>query len=135
MYTGGYWAHMGVEVVEVTPGTCTSRINLREHHFNSNQVVHGGVISGLIDCAAGIAVRSVRDPADIAERPNATSDLHVQYLAAAKGTELVATATVLKAGRTAFFVGVDVADDAGRLVARGSGTFVASAGHVPPSPK
>lgn len=129
MYTGRYWAHMGIEVLEVAPGRCTSRILLREHHLNSNQVVHGGVISGLIDSAAGIAVRSARTPEAIAAEPNATSDLHVQYLSAARGSELVATARVLKAGRTALFADVDVRDDAGRLVARGSGTFVVSPAH------
>lgn len=129
MYTGRYWAHMGIEVLEVTAGSCTSRIQLKEHHFNSNQVVHGGVISGLIDSAAGIAVRSARTPEAIAAAPNATSDLHVQYLSAARGSELLATARVLKAGRTAVFADVDVRDDQGRIVARGSGTFVISPAH------
>ncbi|MGE5594888.1 MAG: PaaI family thioesterase [Hyphomicrobiales bacterium] len=128
IYSGRYWAHMGIEVVEVGDGRCTSRIALKDHHFNYNDVVHGGVISGLIDSAAGLAVRSVRDPEAIRDRPHATSDLHVSYLGAAMGTELVARSRVLKAGRTAIFTEVEVFDDRDRMVARGSVTFVIAAG-------
>jgi len=127
IYTGRYWAHMGIETLDVGDGACTSRIALADHHFNYNNVVHGGVISGLIDSAAGLAVRSIREPEEIARRPHATSDIHVSYLGPAMGTELVAKARVLKAGRTALFTEVEVFDDRKRLVARGSVTFVIAA--------
>jgi len=126
IYSGRYWAHMGIEFIDVGEGAAESRIQLRDHHFNYNDVVHGGVISGLIDSAAGLAVRSLRTPEEIAERPHATSDLHVTYLGPATGTELVAKARVLKAGRTAIFTSVEVFDDRQRMVARGSVTFVIS---------
>jgi uncharacterized protein (TIGR00369 family) len=121
---GRYWAHLGIEHVEAKDGRAVNRVRLEEHHLNYNDVVHGGVISGMIDSAAGAATRSLRPLEEIAERPHATSDLHVQYLAAARGTELVARARVVKAGRTAVFVEVEVEDDQGKLVARGSVTFV-----------
>lgn len=127
IYSGRYWARMGIESLEVGEGTCVSRIVLAEHHFNYNDVVHGGVISGLIDSAAGLAVRSLRAPEEIADRPHATSDIHVSYLGPAMGTELVAKARVLKAGRTALFTEVEVFDDRERMVARGSVTFVIAA--------
>lgn len=127
-YAGRYWGHMGIEFLDVASGRCTTRVGLREHHFNYNDVVHGGVISGLVDSAAGMAIRTVRTPAEIAERPHATSDLHITYIAPARGTELVARARVIRAGRTALFTEVEVFDDDERLVARGSVTFVVGAG-------
>lgn len=131
VYSGRYWGHLGIEFLDVSPGTCRARIALSDNHFNYNDVVHGGVISGLIDSAAGTAVRATRTSAEIAERPHATSDLHVQYLAGASGSELVAEARLIKAGRTAIFTDVEVFDDRRRLVARGSVTFVIAARGAP----
>lgn len=122
--SGRYWGLLGIEAIEAEPGRVRKRIRLREHHLNYNNVAHGGVISSLIDSAAGAAARTLRTPAEIRERPHATSDLHVSYLAPAAGTELVAEARVVKAGRTAIFVEVDVTDDSNRLVAKGMATFV-----------
>jgi uncharacterized protein (TIGR00369 family) len=117
---------MGIEITDAGAGEARSRIVLQDHHLNYNDVAHGGVVSGLIDSAAGAAVRTVRTLNEITERPHATSDLHVQYLAGARGTELRAHGRVVKAGRTALFVDVWVTDDADRPVARGSVTFVVS---------
>jgi uncharacterized protein (TIGR00369 family) len=120
---GRYWDHLGIEQLEAEDGRGVCRVALRDHHLNYNDVAHGGVISGLIDSAAGLAARSLRTAEEISDRPHATSDLHVQYLSAARGV-VTATGTVVKAGRTALFAHVDVTDERGRLVARGSVTFV-----------
>ena len=124
---GRYWAHLGIEVVESRDSIGVCRVLLREHHLNYNDIAHGGVVASLIDSAAGAAVRSVRSPEEVTARPHATSDLHVSYLAAARGTELVARARVLKAGRTVLFTDVEVTDDTGRMIARGSVTLVVGA--------
>ena len=122
--TGRYWGLLGIEAIEAEPGRVVKRVKLKEHHLNYNDVVHGGVISSLVDSAGGAAARTLRTKQEIRERPHATSDLHVSYLARAAGSELTADARVIKSGRTAIFVEVDVKDDAGLLVARGMVTFV-----------
>jgi uncharacterized protein (TIGR00369 family) len=53
---------------------------MHEHLLNSNQMVHGGVIATLADCAAAAAVRTVLD--DDVFTP--TIDLHMNYLAPAR---------------------------------------------------
>jgi uncharacterized protein (TIGR00369 family) len=126
---GRYWALVGIEFVEARPGEAVCRVLLRDHHLNYNNVVHGGVISSLVDSSAGGAVRTIRSLEEIAARPHATSDLHVSYLSAAKGRELRARAKVVRAGRTALFTEVEVTGDGGKLVARGMVTFVI--GHHP----
>lgn len=128
LYAGRYWGLVGIETVSAKPGEVVNRVLLQEHHLNYNHVVHGGVISSLIDSAAGGAVRSIREAAEMKARPHATSDLHVVYLSPASGGELIAAAKVVKAGRTAIFTEVDVVTDAGKLVARGMVTFVIGAG-------
>ncbi len=127
-YSGRFWGLMGIEIVAAERGMATYRIPLREHHLNTKDVAHGGVISALIDSAAGGAARSMRTPAEIAARPHATSDLHVSYLAGAAGTQLTAVAKVVQAGRTAIFTEIEVTDDRGRIVARGMATFVIGGG-------
>ncbi|MDZ7729094.1 MAG: PaaI family thioesterase [Dehalococcoidia bacterium] len=126
--TGRYWEMVGIETVEAVDGTATCRVDLDERHLNYNDVVHGGVTSGLIDSAAGSAVRSLRTMEDIRERPHATTDLHVSYLSGARGSELVAHARVIRQTRTAIFVEVDVLDERERPVARGLTTFVITQG-------
>jgi len=121
---GRYWELVGIETVAAEPGRVVNRVRLREAHLNYNDVVHGGVISSLIDSVAGGAVRTLREESEIRQRPHATSDLHVSYLAPARGTELVAEAKVVKMGRTAAFTQVEVRDDSGRVVALGLVTFV-----------
>lgn len=128
LYSGRFWGLVGIETVAAEKGLVTNRILLRDEHLNYNHVVHGGVISSLVDSAAGGAVRTTRSPEEITARPHATSDLHVAYLSPVTGTELVAEARVIKAGRTAIFTEVDVRDDRGKTVAKGMVTFVIGAG-------
>lgn len=124
---GGFWGLVGIEAVSAMDGVATARVMLGGQHLNYNGVVHGGVISSLVDSAAGFAVRSLRTHSEVAARPHATANLHVSYLAGAKGSELRAEARVVKAGRTAVFTEVSVVDDRGAEVARGSVTFVIGA--------
>ena len=121
---GRFWKLVGIDFDSAEPGRVVCTVHLRADHLNYNEVVHGGVISSLIDSAAGGAVRTIRTRDEIAARPHATSDLHVVYLAAARGARLVADARVVRSGRTAVFTEVDVTDDTAKLVARGLVTFV-----------
>jgi uncharacterized protein (TIGR00369 family) len=54
----------------------------------------------------------------------ATVDMRVDYLRLAGGSELVATATVVKMGRTIGVVDVRISDDQQRLVAIGRAAYV-----------
>lgn len=86
------------------------------------EVMHGGAIASLIDCAAGAAVLSLRVEGDESWGGQATLDMNVSYLNAAQD-EVVAEATVLRQSRRLAFVGVDVRDRAGTLMAVGRATY------------
>ncbi len=132
-HDGGYWGMVGIETSVPEDGTSRCRVVVRYDHMNYNGVVHGGVISGLIDSAAGAAVGSTRKPAEVKERPHATTDLHVSYISGARGKELLADARVIKKTRSAVFVDVTVHDENERLIAKGLVTFVITAGRPPVS--
>ena len=82
---------------------------------------HGGVLASLIDIA-GHAVVAVRFG-----RMAPTIDLRIDYLRAADGSELVAQAKIVRAGRTMALADVEVTDAGGRVVAVGRGADGAGA--------
>ena len=77
---------------------------------------HGGVIAGLIDLTAHAAI------AVKIGHTAPTVDLRIDYMRAAGGTDLLATGSVRRAGRTLAVVDVDVTSD-GKLIAVGRGLF------------
>jgi uncharacterized protein (TIGR00369 family) len=80
-------------------------------------VMHGGAISALID-TAGMAAAWADDtePESLA---GSTVGLTVDFLAAAKGSDLTARGRVLRRGRSLCFCEVDVTDSDGEPVAKG----------------
>ncbi|WP_422677991.1 PaaI family thioesterase [Blastococcus brunescens] len=86
---------------------------------------HGGVIASLADLAghAAVAVRT--------GRVSPTIDLRIDYLRAARGEALVATATVLRAGRSIARVDVHIHDPGGALVAVARGRSAPSPDPTP----
>ena len=84
-------------------------------------VVHGGAISTLADTAATVVSwAGVEDPGN---GRGATVALTVEFLAAARGKDLTATARVLRRGRAICFSEVDVTEPDGTLVAKALATY------------
>ncbi|GAA4343322.1 hypothetical protein GCM10023144_46110 [Pigmentiphaga soli] len=117
-----FHAVLGPEAVGVDAdaGTVVIRLPYREafRRAAGSADIHGGVIATLIDLAAHAAV------AVQTGRMAPTIDLRIDYLRAAPGTDLLATARTLRVGRTIARADVEVtaAGDA-RPVAVGRGTF------------
>jgi len=78
---------------------------------------HGGPIAAVIDTVGDFALIMMLG------RGLPTINFRVDYLRPAVGTGLVATARVRRAGKSVGVVDVDVADDAGRIVAIGRATY------------
>lgn len=83
---------------------------------------HGGPIAAFIDIAGDFAL-ALHVGAAVP-----TINFRTDYLRPAVQTDLTATARVRRAGRTVGVVDIDVADDAGRLVAVGRGCYSTQAG-------
>ena len=76
-------------------GEAVAALNVDDRHLNPNGVVHGGVVFTLVDTAMGRATMSVLDEGRIC----ASIEVAVRYLRPINGGRLVATASVLRAGR------------------------------------
>ena len=76
-------------------GEAVAALDVSDRHLNPNGVVHGGVVFTLVDTAMGRATMSVLEEGQIC----ASIEVAVRYLRPITGGRLVATASVLQAGR------------------------------------
>ncbi len=110
--------HLGIELQALEPDRAELLLPYRVELATMADVVHGGAIASLID-TAGMAAAWADD-----EEPEAlagaTVSMTVDYVAAARGQDLLATATVARRGRSLAFTDVRVTEPGGRLVAKGS---------------
>lgn len=112
----GFNGFCGVLIDRAAGGESRVHVDLEPRHFNPWGSAHGGLLSTLMDVAAGAAAISACDP----PRRMVTQSAEIHYLRPAAGTRLTAEARTLKAGRSVAFVQVEAKDDAGALVAAGS---------------
>ena len=78
---------------------------------------HGGPIAAIIDTVGDYALVMLLG------RPLPTVNFRVDYLRPAIDTALIVSATVRRSGRLVGVVDIDVADEAGRLLAIGRATY------------
>ena len=118
-----YWDTLGIRLERVEAvGRVVLSLPMRVELSNRADVMHGGAITSLIDCAAGSAVRTLRTDDDDSWLGQSTIDLNVTFLNAAS-TDVTAEATILRHGRTVAFAAVDVRNASGDLVAIGRATY------------
>ena len=79
--------------------------------------IHGGVTSALIDVAGDFALIMLLD------RPVPTINLRIDFLSMAANTDLIATARVVRAGRSIGVVDIIVTDQAGKQIAIGRANY------------
>lgn len=109
---------LGFGLGEVAEGRASFVLDPAEYHYNPLGMVHGGVISALLDTAMGCAVHSTL-PAGVGY---GTTDLQVRFVRA------VTTATGrIRADGTVVHRGGRLATAEGRLVAEATGKLLATA--------
>lgn len=105
----------GCEVLEAARGHAVCAFVIGQQHLNAMGNVMGGAIFTLADFALAIAC-------NVGEAPTVSVQSSIEYLSAAKGTRLIATADADKSGRSLGFYTVDIADELGTKVARMTAT-------------
>ena len=96
-------AKLGIRLVDLAPGRCTTYIEFRPELVGdpSRGVLHGGVVTTLIDATAGAAVYASIAPG----RSLATLDMRIDYLKPTKRDKrLYATAELYRLTRRIAFV-------------------------------
>lgn len=123
-------ALVGAVVEESREGYARLSLKLEHKHTNPNLVMHGGVVTTLLDETLAIAVAVTRGVDTVREQPHTAIEMNTSFLAAAReGNELVVEGHLLKSGRTVFFGEAEARRKAdGALVAKGRVTFVVPRG-------
>jgi uncharacterized protein (TIGR00369 family) len=128
-----YIRALGAEITELAAGKSTIRLPYSRQIVGNPDtgVVHGGVITGLLDHACGMAVGSalgviVTDPAKRAATSYATLDLRIDYMKAAKpGADILVIGECVKITRQIVFArGRAYQESVEDVIAIATGTFM-----------
>lgn len=111
---------LGIELDDVSRGTATLGIDVRDELKQNHGVVHGGAIASLIDTATAFAIISLLAPG---ERVT-TVDLTITYLRPLTEGRVTAVAKVLRAGRRLFVVSAEVFDKDKKLATTALSTYI-----------
>jgi uncharacterized protein (TIGR00369 family) len=118
-FTGApFVRHLGIQLDALEPGRCDARMTLAPEHLQQDGVAHAGVVTTLLDHAAGTAAATLMP----AGQRVVSIEFKIHLLRAAVGPELQVTAEVLKPGRS-FAVVEAVVTDQGRAVTKLLGTM------------
>jgi uncharacterized protein (TIGR00369 family) len=119
-----YIAGIGAEVVHCESGRSKMRLPYGPHLVGNPDtgVVHGGVISGLLDHACGMAVGTALREI----KPYATLDLRIDYMKAAEpNADIIVEGEILKVTHEIVFArGVAHQGSPGNPIAIATGTFM-----------
>jgi uncharacterized protein (TIGR00369 family) len=102
-----------------TFGLC--HLDVGPQHLNTQGIVHGGIISVLLDTASGVTTRLSIDPATLP--PVMTVSLTVNYLAPVRLGRITARGKVTGGGRKMIFAEATLTNAAGDVLATSSGVF------------
>jgi uncharacterized protein (TIGR00369 family) len=109
---------VGFRLTSVKSGKATFELEAGPQHANPMGTLHGGVLCDVADAAMGIAYASTLGDGE----SFTTLELKINFLRPFRNGTLIATARVVKAGRTIGLAECDVTDATGRLIARAMST-------------
>lgn len=112
---------LGVVFDRYEPDDVVLRLPFREDLTNDGTFFHGGVIASVIDTAGAAAAWSNHD-FDKGARAS-TIAMSVQYVGAARRSDLVCHARTVRRGRELIFTEITACDDSGAVVAHGVQTY------------
>ena len=113
---------VGLEFVSCDAGAAELAITLREELCNSWSVVYGGVTMTLLDVVMAHAARSPNQPGHPTSPSVVTIEMKTSFMRPGLG-RLVGKSRVLRRTASMAFCEASVLDEAGELVAHGTGTF------------
>lgn len=102
-------------------GSAQVVLEIEDRHRNRNRSLHGGIVTMMLDAAAGFACsRGAEGPGLV---PVATVSLTTNYVAPALDGKVTATGWLNGGGRSTLYAGADLRDEQGKLLANASAVF------------
>ncbi|MEL0143397.1 MAG: PaaI family thioesterase [Alphaproteobacteria bacterium] len=119
--TEGLNGELGFRLTEWREGFAQIAVDLDHRHKNRQGGVHGGVTATLVDAATGFC--GVFEPDPEKRRGNVTVSLTVNFVGRAKGTTLICSAKIIRAGRRIYFASAEVLDNEDNLIATAEAVY------------
>lgn len=113
-----FWGYLGCELSDIQENEVVIVLDPKAHHLNLMGIVHGGVLSSLMDNAMGIAVM-VRRP----QTSSVTSNLNVHFVKPAKQGRLTVTAKIVHETGRSLTTESRIVDENHHLVALSTASF------------
>ena len=111
----GFDGLLGTEYLEVGPDLVRARLRIRPDLHQPYGIVHGGVLCSVVESAASVGAATwFGDRGHTVGVAN-----HTNFLRASRSGTLSVVATPIHRGRTQQLWLVEIADEAGKAVARG----------------
>lgn len=123
-----FMTHNSIEILTAENGYAEVCTILSDDGRNLNGYAHGGLISALADCAAGIAAKTDG-------RDYVTQTMNVSYISNIREGTLYARGAVVSSGKTIVVVRVTICNGTGRLIADASLNMFCIAAKDPTSPE
>jgi uncharacterized protein (TIGR00369 family) len=125
---------LGLKVVSLDPQAPKLRFDMRPELIGNarRQILHGGVISAVLDVAAGFAIHLAvikkrgEDPPDGHFPTIRTIDLRVDYLRPGRGHYFIATGRVVRLGSRVAVAHMELVNDSEELIATGGAAYMVS---------
>jgi uncharacterized protein (TIGR00369 family) len=123
---------LGLTVESLDPQAPKLRFDMKPELIGNprRQILHGGVISAVLDVAAGFAIHLAvaklkdEDP-ERGDFPNiGTIDLRVDYLRPGRGAFFIATGRVVRLGNRVAVAHTELVNDDGELIATGGAAYM-----------
>ncbi|MBF0469092.1 MAG: PaaI family thioesterase, partial [Desulfamplus sp.] len=107
--------HIGIEILEASPGYAKASMRIEDHHLNAVNLVHGGAIFGLADLVFAVASNSHGVVA-------LGISVSVSYIKAAQGGTLFAVAKEVSKNSKLGTYSIEITDEHGEVIAVFLGT-------------
>ncbi len=113
--------HLGIVLERLEPGKAVLSLPFAEHNVTVGDVVHGGATATLMDVA--VAAAAFSDLGEGEATHGSTMSLTVDFLRAARGQRLTATARLVRRAGAICFCEIEATDEEGRPVAKALATY------------
>jgi uncharacterized protein (TIGR00369 family) len=113
-------ATLGMKLVKYGKGTAGMEMQVGKKFHNPMGTVHGGILTDLADATMGIALASTLG----ADETFTTLELKMNFLRPVYSGKLTSEGTVIHRGKTIALVECSVANEEGKMVARGIATQI-----------
>ena len=123
---------LGLKLESLDPKAPRLRFDMRPELVGNpiRQILHGGVISAVLDVAGGLAIALAllagkTEAASKRQFPDiGTIDLHIDYLRPGRGKYFIATGRVVRLGGRVAVAHTELVNDSGEQIATGSAAYI-----------